>query len=241
MKSKALTQWKSMKNFRNISVLILTIMVFTLTQPVFASDNNPGVVSPNKEPYGETYNQWTAEWWKYVMSIPASSNPLADPTGAHCNDGQSGPVFFLAGTTGGLSVRDDCVVPAGKYILFPVINVISAVPEDGATAAEIVNLASWYMSHTDTVEATVDGMEIQNLMDDYRFPSPIFSFHGATPGIFAPMYEGRRSVAFSDGWWVMLTPLHPGSHTIHFYGHLYIKEWKKYEFVTDTTYHLTVK
>ncbi len=215
-------------------VMLMLAVLLMMAQPVFAFNANPTVFPPDSRPYGKTINQWTAAWWKYVLAFPAPTNPLADASGANCAVGQSGQVFFLVGTTGGPAVRDDCVVPPGKSILFPIINVIAAGPEDGATAADIVSLATEYMSQTDTVVATVDGVNLSHLLDDYRFPSPIFSFDGATPGIFAPYYEGYRATAFSDGWWVMLAPLSPGPHTIHFLGHLP-------GFTTEVTYHLVVK
>lgn len=223
-----------------IKVVLMLAVLLMMAQPAFASNADSMVFPPDSTPYGKTINEWTAAWWQYVMSFPASKNPLADATGANCADKQSDPVFFLAGTTGGSAVRDDCVVPFGTSILFPVINVIAAVPEDGATAADIVSLASWYESHTDNVNATVDGVNITSLKPDYRFPSPIFSFVGANHGIFAPYYEGYRATAFSDGWWVMLTPLTLGPHTIHFLGHLKVPEWKV-DFTTEVTYHLVVK
>ncbi len=219
-----------------VTILLLLALLLMAAQPALAENANPTVFPPGSRPYGKTINQWTAAWWQYVMAFPAPTNPLADATGANCAAGQSGPVFFLVGTTGGPAVRDDCVVPLGKSILFPIINVVAAVPEDGATAADIINAATPYMSTTDKLEATVDGVELADLMEDYRFPSPIFSFDGADPGIFAPYYQGHRSIAFSDGWWVMLTPLKPGTHTIHFLGHL-----TAVDFTTEVTYHLTVK
>jgi hypothetical protein len=211
-----------------------------LAQPAFAQGTHAGILPPEARPYGKTINAWTADWWQYVMSFPAATNPLADPTGANCAAGQAGKVFFLVGTAAGSAVRNECVVPIGKAVLFPVINVIGAVPEDGATGEDVIGLATWYMDHTDLAEATVDGIALPNLMSGYRFPSPIFSFDGAIPGIFSPYYEGPRSIAFSDGWWVMLTPLSPGAHTIHFLGHLYIPEWG-YDFTTDVTYNIIVQ
>jgi hypothetical protein len=177
------------------------------------------------------------------MSFPAVTSPLNDSTGANCGFGQSGPVFFLVGTTGGKAVRNKCVVPVGKSILFPIVNFISAVPEDGATAEEIQALCSWATDYIDQVQVTVDGVPLQNLMaddpdSDYRFPSPIFSFTGAVGNPFGA-YEGFRETAFSDGYWVLLDPLPPGRHKIHFAGHFYLPDWN-WEFAVDVTYHLTV-
>ena len=224
---------------RLFKVAILIVLVSLLAQPVLAKEHNPGVAPPDSTPYGKTYADWTADWWRYVMSFPADTSPLNDATGADCGVGQSGPVFFLVGTTGGPAVRDECVVPVGKSILFPAINFISAVPEDGATAADIQALCSLATDYIDEVQVTVDGVDLQNLMQDYRFPSPIFSFTGAAGNPYAPYYEGFRETAFADGYWVLLRPLPPGQHVIHFYGHFYWPDWE-WEFDVDVTYHLTV-
>jgi hypothetical protein len=234
-----MTRFKHGKTVRFFKVVILIVLVSLLAQPVLAKGGNPGVAPPNSTPYDRTYGQWTAEWWKYVMGFPAATSPLNDASGANCGAGQSGPVFFLVGTTGGPAMRDECVVPVGKSILFPVINFISAVPEDGATAADIQALCSLATDFIDQVEASVDGKPVENLMTNYRFPSPIFSFTGAVGNPYAPYYEGFRETAFADGYWVLLRPLPRGQHVIHFYGHFYWPDWE-WEFDVDVTYHLTV-
>jgi hypothetical protein len=220
--------------------LLFAALLFMTAQPVYA--NNPAVTiyQQGLTVHGKTVYEWTSYWWKYVLSFPADTNPLADPTGSNCTVGQSGPVFFLAGTSGGSIVRNDCVVPSGKAILFPVVNVIAAVPEDGTTFDEIKSLATNYMSHTVTVDASIDGVKVDNLMANYRFPSPSFSFNGANPGIFDPYYEGQHKIAFSDGWWVMLAPLQPGAHRIYFKGHLVDPDYRA-NFTTEVTYNLIVK
>ncbi len=90
---------------------------------------------------------------------------------------------------------------------------------------------------------SIDGMNVQNL-GKYRFKSPIFSFTGAVPnfssvggcGYTSPnCYEGFRAQGWADGYWVMLNPLTPGHHTIHF--HAEIPAWGV---VQDMTYHLNV-
>jgi hypothetical protein len=227
------------KNSFTKVALGMAFLVLLMAQPVFASNPNPGVFPPNSKPYGKTINEWTAEWWKYVLSFPADTNPLADATGAHCAQGQSGPVFFLVGTTGGPAVRNKCVVPAGKAILFPIINVISAVPEDSSNAQDLIDLVTWYEGQVDRTEARIDGVDLQDVLATYRFPSPIFSFDGATPGIFSPAYEGHRDIGFSDGWWVMLKPLTPGKHTIHFLGHQLVPDYGV-DFTTEVSYRITV-
>lgn len=93
------------------------------------SNANPGVLPPNSHAVGKTYGAWSAVWWQYVESQPVSSNPLLDSTGAGCRKAQSGHVFFLVGANSSGSVtRDQCTVPAGKALFFPLINAFDFEP-----------------------------------------------------------------------------------------------------------------
>jgi len=69
------------------------------------------IIPVNANAYGNTYGEWSAEWWQWALSIPAANSPISDTTGANCTQRQSGPVFYLAGTAGG-SVTRTCIVPA---------------------------------------------------------------------------------------------------------------------------------
>jgi hypothetical protein len=37
----------------------------------------------DSEPYGKTYGNWTVEWWRWVLRIPKSINPVLDRTGQY--------------------------------------------------------------------------------------------------------------------------------------------------------------
>src|SRR5207245_1119877 len=132
-----------------------------------ASNPNPGVLPPNSHAYGKTYGGWSAAWWQYVLSQPASSNPLVDTTGARCGVGQSGPVFFLVGAFGsGKTTRDQCTVPAGKALFFPLVNAFDAhVPGDGLDTPQKV----WDDLHIaggfsiSALHASIDGVPVNNL------------------------------------------------------------------------------
>jgi hypothetical protein len=45
------------------------------------------------------------KWWKWALETPASENPLTDTTGQFAAVNQSGRVWFLAGNSGGTTVR----------------------------------------------------------------------------------------------------------------------------------------
>jgi hypothetical protein len=63
---------------------------------------NEQLFSRESDPYGVSYTEWTARWWQWAFSIPVENNPVNDMTGANCAINQHGPVWFLAGTLGGV-------------------------------------------------------------------------------------------------------------------------------------------
>jgi len=245
MKSNPIHQLFPMRKGNIFNAVLIVIMIMVFAQPVLAGNATPGIAPPNSNPYGKSYAQWTANWWRYVMGFPAASSPLADDTGANCANGQSGPVFFLVGTIGTQVVRNDCVVPLGKSILFPVLNAMCAIPEDGPTKDAVIEVCSrGFIDQVDLAEVTVDGVKVHNIIPEYRF-AEWFPFIGAAPSIYedyctgAPAgtcYEGFHSQGYSDGYWIMLRPLTPGQHVIHILGG--VSSWG---FTVDVTYNLTVE
>ena len=65
------------------------------------SEDKFEVVPPNSNEFANTYGEWSARWWQWLMSIPKATNPNLDATGAHCAEAQTGQVWFLAGLFGG--------------------------------------------------------------------------------------------------------------------------------------------
>lgn len=235
------------KTRRNVAttVGIIVGITFVLAQVALARYPNPGVLPPQAQPYGMSYGEWSTRWWQYVFGLPAIDHPLNDETGERCAVGQMGPVFLLVGppTTGGPVTRTECEVPAGKSILFPIINVACAVPEDGETVEDIRALCGFIADLFDpeTLSVEVDGVALQGL-GAYRFHSPVFAFTGAMPSVYFPdgcdfplCYEGFHDSAVADGFWIFLAPLSVGQHTIRFHG-----EAPAFDFVVDVAYDLSV-
>ena len=76
----------------------------------------------NSTPFNTSYADWTAKWWQWLISIPQESNPGIDATGEKFDVNQNDPhVVFLVGTFGGSAERN-YTIPAGKSVLFPIIN-----------------------------------------------------------------------------------------------------------------------
>src|SRR5690242_19691475 len=54
---------------------------------------------------GKTYGEWSASWWQWAHGTPvhtgdAVTHPVVDTGDVDCSIGQTGPVWFLAGTFG---------------------------------------------------------------------------------------------------------------------------------------------
>jgi hypothetical protein len=86
------------------------------------------------------------------------------------------------------------------------------------------------------VAADVDGVPLQGLTS-YRAVSPPFDLTVLGNPYGIP--EGRTHAA-ADGFWIILTPLSRGTHTIHFTGTVPFPELN-FTFFSDQTFHLTVQ
>ncbi len=233
-----------MNKYSKCLLQFLLVAFFVLGPSLATTVAAESVVPPTQKAFAMTYGEWTARWWQYVLGSPRDSNIVTDLTGQYCGLGQWGPVFFLAGSTGGTVVRS-CTIPAGKGLLVPLLNFAGAVPDDALTIEDVISgySAAADMIDVDTLSFTIDGISVRNLAK-YRFQTPIFSLIGAAPSFTSDggcvnttphCYEGFRAEAWADGYWVMLNPLSAGEHTIHFYA-----EVPAWGVVQDVTYHLTV-
>jgi hypothetical protein len=230
-----------------LTLALLTVAAMAGSAPISVSRDaigrnvNPTVLPPGSMPYGRSYAEWGAEWWKWAISIPLPSNPMNDQTGANFTEGQSGQVWYLAGTfcpdLGACDLATatkTCAVPAGKALFFPVLNAeCSTFEGNGTTEADLRACAQGAIDLAVGLQCEIDGVPVGNL-GDYRATSGLFTW-GPLPGdnIFGAS-AGITSPAVSDGYWIMLAPLPAGQHTIHFAG-----AFAEF-FALDVTYHLTV-
>ena len=215
-----------------VLLLAMVLIVFTAVpgeaQQGIGNLGNPGVIPPNAT---RTYEELSAQWWQWSFSLPVAGHPFLEcpvPSDA----GQAGPVWFLAGQFG--TSECEISVPPGKRLFFPLVNAECSSLEDppfyGGTAEEQRDCAQGWADGIDETQlfCEIDGAPVQNLAS-YRFVSPQFRFTAPTPWIFGT--TGGIGTAVGDGYYLLLAPLSPGSHTIHF---------GNPAFGIDTTYHLTV-
>lgn len=174
--------------------------------------------SREEKPFGKTWEEWTAKWWQWLLSIPRNHNPGLDQTGENFDLNQLDPnVLFLAGALAGFApVERTITINTGKAVLFPVINFITSYAEEPSLKSEEA-LLSHAKSNIDDIskkEANINGVNFTDL-EKYRVQSKVFdvtfpedNVYGLRPG---------PTMGASDGYWIFLKPL-PGTYDIRIAG-----------------------
>lgn len=213
---------------------------------------HPAIAPPNSHPYGKSYAEWASAWWQWSLPIPGDNNPVTDETGEDAGVNQSGPVWFLAGNTGGVSERT-ITVPAGKALFFPLLNQIylgfpcddrnlPGCEADQALEAanDVTTLLSFINPSMDgaALACEIDGVAVRN-PGRYRVESSaIYSVILPDDNLYASsgIPGGPYHPCVDVGYYLMLRPLSVGSHTIRFTG-----ATADSSFAVDVTYHINVK
>lgn len=220
------------------NIIAVGALVLGLFMPIGTALADSPEFAPNSKPFGKTFREWSAEWWQFVLSFPASENPIGDISGEKCMVGQRGPVWFLLGTGGG-TVNRRCTVPEGKALFFPVLNLVD-VNVANQTAEELRAEIGPCVDAVTSLSVTVDNKPIQNLQNRARVRSKVFEItlpEGNLFGIDAGVY----SPVVADGFYVMLKPLSVGQHTVRFSGAIAGCPFSPTPFELDVTYELDVK
>jgi hypothetical protein len=199
------------------------------------------VIMPISRVFAQSFEQLSAEWWQWALSIPASVNPQTDTTGEDAIVGQHGPVWFLAGKFGGGTATRTCSVPEGTQLFFPVINGvgINAPGVCGGPLESVSDVrkdAAMGVDGEANLSVTLDGVAIRI---PPRVQSKVFSVALPENNVFdskrCNVPAGIYSPAAGDGFYVLLGPLSVGGHTVHFHA-----ENPAGVLSQDVTYNLTV-
>lgn len=177
-----------------------------LALPALAAE---GVLPPGTPLGNRTPEQLSVQWWQWTMSVPGSSSPVNDPTGANCAAGQNGDVWFLAGGFGSSKVRRSCEVPAGKFLFFPILQ-----KGDRSRTCDQAK-AGARLRMTDSLELTaeIDGVPVPNPKRYRVSTNECFDVYGKV----SPMLgKAEPHPSASDGYWLLVAPPSKGRHVIKF-------------------------
>jgi hypothetical protein len=235
---------------KQIVVVAIVLALVVLAVPsIMAQSAGPKVIKPDSVAFGRTYSEWSAGWWQWALSIPVKNHPLFD--NGDCGVGQSGSVWFLGGkfcatdatNCGTNNIVRACNLPAGKALYVGGLNAENSALELNDPKAQIADLRSYSAAAMDgaaNLVFEIDGAAIPHLQDRFRVQPTAFGFTIPDDNLFTAIGEGNFTggayfPAVDDAVYVMLSPLPPGPHQVHFHAALPV-----YNFTLDITYQLMV-
>jgi hypothetical protein len=225
-------------NFTMIKVLFV-LFAFVLRSNAQAAQPTD-VLPPDYLLDGKTNADLSATWWQWAYSTNDEANPVRDSTGVNCSVGQDGKVWFLAGGFGSSKISRQCVIPADKFVFFPVINMIywPRKGNDSYTCDRAKFKASSNNNNAINLFVEIDGVKLENVQRFRAKTEECFDIFEKVDRSLDP-YNAYPSA--SDGYWVLLKPLSKGKHTIKFGGGYSVDENPFGRMLQDIEYEITVE
>ncbi len=231
------------------AVIVVVFLLLAVPPGAVSGETNPGIAPIQSHPHGHTYGEWAARWWQWALGLPVTGHPVLDLTGEHCAQGQTGRVWFLAGTFGGqlfpepVPVERQCTVPNGTALFFPLISsFVGAFLNDPPEARTEAFLRAQIACVNAELSAEIDGVPVQNPLQ-YFEKSPLFDVHLPPDNIFGlgedVIPELRLSPSVDQGFYLFVRPQPPGEHTLRWRA-FWVCPFPPFDFEENVTYHLTV-
>lgn len=129
------------------------------------------IVNMDEKVSGKFLHEYANEWWQWTYTMDKRESPVRDRTGEKCNVNQTGDVWFLAGGYGSSKISRKCVIPEGKHIFFPIINMAYWPKKHSNSTCESVKKgAALNNENVLSVNAELDGKSIPQTRE-YRIKS----------------------------------------------------------------------
>jgi hypothetical protein len=163
----------------------------------------------DEKPFGLSFSDWTVEWWKWIIQIPKSINPLFDTEGKNAYLNQiHRKVFFLCQTLESsekMPVRN-IMIPRETSVFMPIINWISILHEDGENDQDLLRVARERMDVVKDLRININEITLTtDYLREFRVVSPIVDTFLPENNIFdQPSCQTRIA---SDGFWIFLKRL----------------------------------
>ena len=197
--------------------LISLFVGATFAVPSLSADEKL-VYSPSEKVEGKTLQQWATAYFQCGFPIKKSRNPVTDTTGKFAGENQKGPVWFLAGSLGGVPERT-VTVPAGKPIVSPVLYAFTSDFDGPLGSKDVISLKD-RANRFVKMSVRLDGKDIGGL-DRHRVtvPQTKLKCPESPADTILPPLAGSH-VLIADGYWFILKPLLPGDHLLRIKGRI---------------------
>jgi len=205
---------------------------------------------PNAKVHGVTQAELSVRWWQWVANTRTNQDPTSDLTGAAAAGGDQGYVFFLSGAGTSDPVHRTVTVPEGRVLFFPLVNAEDdntappGQPPGNLTVAQLFAVYAPALAGATNLHCTVDGHPVNHL--ERHRQQAVFSYtvthadnyivrSGFDPTLGTGVYPATVYPVTTDGYWVALQPLSPGTHMLSFGAYV-----PDFDFRQDITYTITV-
>jgi hypothetical protein len=216
------------------TALMLAVVAMATVPAAKSYARQPHIAPIQSHPYGQTYSEWAADWWQFVLETPASVNPVLDTTGADCDQGDMGNVWFLFGFLGGDPIERSCEIPVGTALFFPLINQVSARFEgETTTEQELRAQAACVEDAATTLLFEFNGDPVSDL-DRFFEESVVFQAQFPDSDALLGLDGVFVDLGVDAGFYLLLRPLPPGDYDLHW-------EAAACGATQDITYHLTIR
>jgi hypothetical protein len=197
---------------KTLSFICFIYSFFTFSG--LANNYQPIVVGVNESIAGKSLDQYANTWWQWTQTMSDRSSPVRNSTGEFCGVNQKGNVWFLAGGYGTSKIKRHCIIPYGKHIFFPIIN-MAYWPEQNVskTCDEVKQEAALNNGELYFVYAELDAQSIPNVRNNRIKSKECFDLHALLAKTQA---TEKVYPSATDGYWLMLRPLAKGVHTLKF-------------------------
>ena len=240
-----------------ILATVFGLLVVIAPHPAKAQTINPGIIDPTSTYAGKTYAEWSAAWWQYYMSLPATNNPfnIYLNQAAPLNTGQRGPVWFIGGNYANGGTHSFTNTIPGGAALFLLLTDIeqdhAGCPTNNLSEAQLRANAKSDQDQAYGMSCTIDGVAVNGLINGlttpYRVQSVAFGY--TCPAVHSILHDVRGlgcyqnstgtpyyvDLAVEDGVYLMVAPLSAGQHMIQVTGSY------TFGFTENWTHHLTVE
>ena len=208
-----------MRITRTSAAVAIAIAATFLNTGIATSTAASGPLAPA---HPATYKQLSAKWWQWAASTPFREDGPFGQRGTDCGQNQpNGHTWFLAGSFALDPAVRSCNIPAGTRLFFPVATVECSsleggTPFFGGTVAERRACVEQELFAFVPLFAELDGEAIVPDLNAYTVVSPNFPLVAVADNPAG--IPAGRGFAVSKGIWLLLAPLSPGEHTLHFAG-----------------------
>jgi hypothetical protein len=215
-------------------VAVVAAALAGVAVPASAADPSAGVmiIPPAAVPYGASYAEWSAAWFQWAFSLPATGHPLLQSGHVACSAGQSGRVWFLGGSFAPGPIARSCTIPPRHALFLPVLNNASlALPREPTSPRRLRHNTRGFFAPATGVRMSIDGRRVPHL-GRFLVESTFFMVRLGEDNLFG-LSPGELLRGVGIGYWIMLAPPPPGRHRLRLRGTLG-------DFSLDVTYHLRV-